>query len=128
VQHRVLMHSDYREQIEKWRDKAKPLQDIVEQVLITDCTPFLFEATATGAGITVLPSYAARIDPRLVMVETGVQARVQFWLVVNVDRREIRRISEAIKWIKSVFDPRKNPWFLEEFVHPRDFDKRIQAP
>ena len=29
-----------------------------------------------------------------------------------------------IDWAVDAFDPRKNPWFRDEFIHPLDFNKQ----
>jgi len=42
-------------------------------------------------------------------------------LVFDGQRSEIPRYRETIAWLQRVFDPRKNPWFREEFIAPREF-------
>jgi DNA-binding transcriptional LysR family regulator len=121
LRHRILRHLDYVNQVERWRAKQKPLTELIDYAMRTDCGPFLVNATASGAGISSLPTYVAHVDPRLIMLEHGDLASMRFWLVFNGARGEIPRVRETISWLRGVFDKRDNPWFREEFIHPREF-------
>ena len=65
AQHRVLNHTLYAEN-PGWKEKTAQIAALVEPTLMTDCSASLLQATASGAGIAVMPSYAARLDKRLV--------------------------------------------------------------
>ena len=48
-------------------------------------------------------------------------------MTYHPDARSIRRVALFIDWLRTVFDPRRFPWFGDEFIHPRDI-ARGQAP
>ncbi len=57
-------------------------------------------ATATGAGIALLPCFVAEGDDRLVRVlKDDVAINQSFWLVVREDVRHNRRIEVFVKWL-----------------------------
>jgi DNA-binding transcriptional LysR family regulator len=128
LDHRMLTHFDYREQQERWRAKIGPLREIVDPAFTSDCSPCILAATAAGAGVATMPTYVAQFEPRVAMLDTGVHARLQFWLVFDRERGELARYKQAIKWLRSVFDPRANPWFRGEFIDPKDFASMISEP
>lgn len=120
--HRLLNHSLYCEQ-PGWREKTPQITALVEPTLMTDCSAALLHATASGAGISVMPSYAARLDPRLVALPIPPLASVRLWLSYNENARRVPRIRSVVEWMRDVFDRKKNPWFREEFITPNVFDK-----
>lgn len=120
-QHRILLHTAYQNQVERWMAKARPVMEAVDAGFVTDDGPALLMAARCGAGIAVLPSYAAWLEPELRLLEVGQLARLRFWMIFDKDRGDIVRCRRVIDWIKSVFDHRTNPWFREEFISPQDF-------
>jgi DNA-binding transcriptional LysR family regulator len=126
-QHRMLMHTSYIAQA-GWKPKQQPLQEILDYAVRTDCGPALVETTASGGGISSMPTYVARVDERLVPLEVGGElARVRFWLVYDRERGQLPRLRETIEWLRRVFDPAANPWFREEFIQPEEFEDAITA-
>jgi DNA-binding transcriptional LysR family regulator len=125
VNHKVLSHIDYTEQQDRWRSKMKPLQDLIDPIMQSDCAPFILSSVAAGAGVASMPSYCGLIDQRLAVVDDTEHARVRFWAVFDRERGELPRVRETINWLKSVFDMRTNPWFREEFIPPEEFQERL---
>lgn len=125
--HRMLMHTGYVSQTERWRPKQKALQDILDYAVRTDCGTSLVAITANGGGIASMPTYVARVDPRLVMLSFGELARIRFWLVFDRERGQLPRVRETIEWLRRVFDPAVNPWFREEFIAPSEFENAMRA-
>jgi hypothetical protein len=41
-------------------------------------------------------------------------------MTCHPDARSIRRVSLFIDRLRTLFDPKKYPWFGDEFIHPRD--------
>ena len=120
-QHRVLNHTHYTENA-GWKDKTAQIAGLVEPTIITDCSASLLSATAAGAGIAVMPSYASRLDSRLVALPTPPLASVKIWLSFHESARRVPRIRTVVTWMRDIFDRKKNPWFREEFVPPSLFD------
>jgi DNA-binding transcriptional LysR family regulator len=121
AQHRVLNHTMYGEN-PGWKDKTAQIAALVEPSILTDCSAALLNATATGAGIAVMPSYAARVEPRLVALPVPPLASVKVWLSFHESARRVPRIRAVVTWMREMFDRRKNPWFRDEYVPPSLFE------
>jgi DNA-binding transcriptional LysR family regulator len=119
--HRVLHHSLYAE-TPGWKDKTSQIAALVEPAIVTDCSAALLQATASGAGISVMPSYAARLDSRLSALPIPPLASVKVWLSYHETARRVPRIRTVVDWMREIFDRKKNPWFREEYVPPSLFD------
>jgi DNA-binding transcriptional LysR family regulator len=120
--HRLLNHTLYSEQ-PGWRDKTAQISSLAEPAITTDCSAALLHATASGAGISVMPSYAARLDPRLTPLPIPPMASVRLWLSYHENARRVPRIRSVVDWMREVFDRKRNPWFREEFIPPSQFDR-----
>jgi DNA-binding transcriptional LysR family regulator len=119
--HRVLNHTLYSEN-PGWKDKTAQIAALVEPSMLTDCSASLLQATASGAGISVMPSYAARLDSRLVALPIPPLASVKVWLGFHESARRAPRVRNVVTWMRLMFDRRKNPWFREDYVPPSLFD------
>ena len=78
-------------------------------------------AVVEGAGIGMLPSYAATLDADLTPLDLGVERRHDIWMSCHADAARIARVRLTMDWLKKVFDSRKYPWFRDEFIHPDKF-------
>lgn len=119
--HRVILHSAYRASDPGLSERAGHIHGLANFTTTTDSSAAMVEMVANGAGLAMMPSYASLFDDRLVMVDSPPLAQVRFWLVYREAMRDSARIQVVTDWVKSVFDRTRNPWFREEFVHPRDF-------
>jgi len=119
--HRVLNHSLYTE-TPGWKEKTPQIAALVEPTILTDSSAGLLQATACGAGISVMPSYAARLDSRLTALPIPPLASVKVWLSYHETARRVPRIRTVVDWIREIFDRKRNPWFREEFVPPSLFE------
>ena len=119
--HRVLNHMHYTEN-PGWKDKTAQIAALIEPTILTDCSASLLNATAAGVGIAVMPSYASRLDSRLIALPVPPLASVKIWLSFHESARRVPRIRTVVTWMRDIFDRRKNPWFREEFVPPSLFD------
>jgi len=119
--HRVLNHTLYTEN-PGWKEKTSQIAALVEPTIVTDTSAALLSATASGAGISVMPSYAARLDSRLTALPIPPLASVKVWLSYHETARRVPRIRTVVDWMRDIFDRKKNPWFREEYVPPSLFD------
>jgi DNA-binding transcriptional LysR family regulator len=119
--HRVLNHTLYSE-TPGWKEKTAQIAALVEPTILTDCSAALLQATAAGAGISVMPSYAARLDSRLVPLPIPPLASVKVWISYHESARRVPRIRTVVTWMRDIFDRKRNPWFREEYVPPSLFD------
>jgi DNA-binding transcriptional LysR family regulator len=82
---------------------------------------------AKGAGIGWLPTYVPAIAARIVPLELEVRFPFDVWLTYHPDAARISRVRHMIDWIVDSFDPRKYPWFRDEFIHPNDLPKEYRG-
>lgn len=126
AQHRVLNHTLYATN-PGWKDNTAHIAALVEPTLVTDCSASLLQAAASGAGIAVMPSYAARLDPRLIALPIPPLASVKVWLGFHESARRAPRVRTVVAWARQMFDRRRSPWFREDFVPPALFDASMAA-
>ena len=69
-----------------------------------------------GGGIGALPTYAPLLSPELVPILPEFDLRRDVWLVYPPDIIRIDRVMAVMKWVKSIFDPVRHPWFREDLV------------
>ncbi|WP_158085579.1 LysR family transcriptional regulator [Henriciella aquimarina] len=119
--HSCLLHSGYINQIDSWSTRAHDLKKALTYAVITNSGTVLREACAAGAGIALLPSYLAEIDPRLKPLHLQEIAPIRFWIVYTHRLQQLSRGRIVIDWIRRQFSPDVSPWFMDTFVHP---DKR----
>lgn len=81
-----------------------------------------------GLGIGALPSYAPAISSDLVPLEFGVIDARDIWLVYRADAKRVGRVRKTVDWIVQSFDPRRYPWFRDEFIHPNRFGEMYKGP
>jgi DNA-binding transcriptional LysR family regulator len=82
---------------------------------------------AKGAGIGMLPSYAYAIGAQVVPLDIGLYRPVDIWLAYHPDAGRIPRVRRMLDWIIDSFDPKKFPWFRDEFIHPRDLPEKVEG-
>lgn len=125
-QHKVAIHLDHLEQLERWKDKVKPLQDLIDPVVTTDSGNFYVQSVLDGVGVAAMPTYFSHFAPELVMVNTGEFASARFWLVFDRENGERARVREVILWLKGLFELKRNPWFREELILPEEFGALLE--
>ena len=84
-------------------------------------------AVGSGAGIGWLATYASAIAGGLVPIDLEARRMSDVWLTYHPDVARIPRVREVIDWVIASFDPRRFPWFRDEFVHPREFAKMYRG-
>jgi hypothetical protein len=79
----------------------------------------LVEACAAGAGIAAMPSYVSEFEDRLMpLIDVKPLATVKFWLAYTERVRNMEASQPVLHWIRSCFDPGRNPCFREIYVPP----------
>jgi DNA-binding transcriptional LysR family regulator len=81
-------------------------------------------AIVSGAGIGILPTYVNAVRDDLVMLDIAPAYPIDIWITYHADTRKIPRVRKTIEWLSEAFDPRRHPWFRDEFVHPRKFARK----
>ncbi|HET7086643.1 MAG TPA: LysR family transcriptional regulator [Rhizomicrobium sp.] len=119
--HRLVIQSDderqYLEIYEKVLGGLSP-----EKLVAFRCNTSTTHMAATmdGIGIGALPTYLQAIGGALVPVlDVGVSHDI--WLVFRADAKRVPRIRKTIEWVTQCYNPRRFPWFRDEFIHPDRF-------
>ncbi len=84
-------------------------------------------AIAKGAGIGLLPTYATALGARVVPLDIDLRRPFDIWLTYHPDAKRIPRVRYLIDWIIEAFNPKKFPWFRDEFIHPNDLPKSYRG-
>jgi DNA-binding transcriptional LysR family regulator len=76
-------------------------------------------AISKGAGIGLLPTYAAALGSEVVPIDIENMHRpFDIYLTYHPDLSRTPRVRELIDWLIKAFDSRRFPWFRDEFIHP----------
>ena len=54
-------------------------------------------------------------------LEIDFDTQIDIWLTFRSDAKRIARIRGTIDCLIQIYDPRRFPWFRDEFVHPARF-------
>ena len=49
------------------------------------------------------------------------------WLTYHPDAVRIPRVRRMVDWLIDAFDPRRFPWFRDEFIHPKDLPREYRG-
>jgi DNA-binding transcriptional LysR family regulator len=125
--HRMVRHIGHREQTKTWDPKIQAVIALGGTHFLTNSSMAMLAAIRNGAGIGPLPTYVARYEPELVMLDLELTAHPVLFLRHDPASVRQTRVQKVKDWLIEVFDPTSQPWYREEFVHPRDFD-RLAGP
>lgn len=84
-------------------------------------------AIAKGVGIGWLPTYASALGGRIVPLNLDLVFPFDIWLTYHPDVSRIPRVRKLIDWIISSFDPKRFPWFRDEFIPPADLMRKYNG-
>jgi len=93
----------------------------------TNVSSGLLWAISKGAGIGWLPTYVSAIAARVVPVEAVINFPFDIWLTYHPDSVRIPRVRRMVDWLIDAFDPKRFPWFRDEFIHPNDLPREYQG-
>ena len=100
------------------------LPDIEDVISIrTNASAAHFYAVEMGVGIGGLATYAPALGADVVPVDIGVRHQLDIWMTYHPDVRSVPRVVTFTEWLRSLFDPKRYPWFADEFIHPNDLRK-----
>lgn len=84
-----------------------------------------FWAVAKGAGIGFLPTYVRAVSRSTRAIDIGVHLRRDVYLVHHPDAARFPEVRQALNWLRDAFDKTRYPWFADDFIHPKDFERRF---
>ena len=116
--HKLLMHTDYVHQVERWSSYVKQVKEAIDYSTITNSSTALKTLCEYGGGIAVLPTYVSLIAPDLVPLALPPAAPIQFWITYTERVRRSPAGMVALDWLLSIFNSADYPHFGDDFVHP----------
>jgi len=99
---------------------------LLRKRFVTNSSASSFNAIRLGAGLSVLPTAVLSIAPELVMLDLPVTSH-QLWMVRHRDVGKSARIRQVEAWLRQIFEPRTQPWYRAEFIHPSEFARFPRA-
>ena len=107
--------------VENWEKKSRALRDLVTPSLSANNCSVILSAVLNGAGVSMLPTYMARLHPELLMLDYGIIYTYNFWLVQSQHTTRQDRVNKTADWICDIFNPDENLWFQQDYVRPSEF-------
>lgn len=119
--HRVVLQFAEQTAMKELYDRVAPGVPQVGFVsLRTNVSSAHYWAIAKGAGIGWLPTYACAIGARVIPINLDLRFSFDVWLTYHQDANRIPRVRRMIDWVIEAFDPKRFPWFRDEFIHPNE--------
>jgi len=107
--------------IDEWERKSRALRELATPSLSANSCAIILSAVLNGGGITMLPSYMAKLYPELIMLDYGILYSYNFWLVRSPHTARLARVNTVADWMVDVFSSTEQPWFNQDYIHPQDF-------
>lgn len=103
--------------------------EIAERIvaLRTNFASAHYWAIAKGAGIGMLPNYAAAIGGDLVPLDLGFRIPVDLWLAVHPEMVKTARHRAVVEWLDSCFDAETYPWFGDRYMTPAEIEASLSG-
>lgn len=122
ARHRFVIQSDDERQWQAFYERAFRGLSPADLVFFRNNVASTHLAAITsGIGIGALPTYLQALGADLVPLSVGIEETHDIWLAFRADAKKIARIRKTIEWITECYDPRRFPWFRDEFIHPDRF-------
>ena len=124
--HRLLDLAVYLSDMGSWASWSRG-EITTNALLFTNLTGCLAESVRLGAGIALLPTYAAVVDHDFVPIEVGVRFTIPIYVSYQRDAVKKWPVRSTLDFIRNhVFDKKNMPWFREGFAAPElDWSKRL---
>lgn len=130
ARHKVVLQVAEQTRAEEGFSALFPdVQKVGMVALQTNVASALVWAVVNGAGLGMVPTYLSVMDCPLVPVDVGnIRFAFDIWLTFHPEVGEIPRVRRLISFLVEAFDPKHNPWFRDDFIHPRDLMAPPDAP
>jgi DNA-binding transcriptional LysR family regulator len=126
--HRIVLQVSEQTAMQEIYDRLAPdIPQVGFVALRTNVGSAHLWSIAKGAGIGWLPTYVPAIAARIVPIELDLRFQFDVWLTYHPDAVRIPRVRRMIDWLIDAFEPRKYPWFRDEFIHPNDLPKEYRG-
>lgn len=121
LNHRIADLVSYGAQQTHWPKEASAIKQMMNPSLTTDNSLALVEAVRAGTAISMIPTYAAKVQPDLVHVDLGLEVPITLWMVYHPDQRRVTRVRKVLDWLREIFDGTRYPWFRKDYLPPSTF-------
>jgi DNA-binding transcriptional LysR family regulator len=121
----MVWHTSHREQTHTWNPKLAAVYTLAATHLLSNSSAATLTAIKEGVGLGVLPTCVATFEPELVMLDLEPMAHPVIFLRHEPVALRQSRVQRVKEWLEQVFDPTNQPWYREEFIHPREFDRLV---
>jgi DNA-binding transcriptional LysR family regulator len=132
VRHRLVMqYSDQGRGNEYYNAVFPGCPQTGFMAMRTDVSTAMYAAVLSGVALGWLPTYYFAIGTHVLPLDIGPVAYFDIWLSYHPDVGKLPRVRRMIDWTVEVFDPKQNPWFRDELIHPREFEnsqRRLKTP
>jgi len=105
-------------------DKGYKAKIVLPQDLLDNATLNVFSVTIVRPdGSEETKPLPAR-DMLQIIAATNLKQRSRMsTLYYHAEARHSPAVRATIDWLKAAFDPVQHPWFADNFLHPRDFER-----
>ena len=124
----VVVEDEERRWEEDYRKMFPGVSPAKQVVLRNNVSSAHAAAVLNGAGIGSLPTYVRAVGIGLVPLYPDTIHGADIWLTYRADAKRTARIQQTIEWVMQVYDPRRYPWFRDEFIHPDRFAELYKGP
>jgi len=128
TQHRMVRHTSHREQTHTWNPKLAAVNALAGTHLLSNSSAATLMAIKAGVGLGILPTFVTTMEPELVMLDLEPMAHPVLFLRHEPVATRQSRVQRVKEWLQQVFDPTNQPWYRDEFIHPREFERLTNAP
>jgi DNA-binding transcriptional LysR family regulator len=119
TRHRIVVFSDDAGTWEEpWRRFFGEISPAGLVVLRNNLASAHYTAIVQGNGIGALVTAVQAMGADLVPLNIDVDTKYDIWLSYRPEAKRIARIRKTIDWLIQIYDPRRFPWFRDEFIHP----------
>jgi DNA-binding transcriptional LysR family regulator len=127
TQQRMVRHTSHREQPHTWNPKLAAVNALAGTHLISNSSAATLMAIKHGVGLGILPTQVLNFEPDLVMLDLEPMAHPVLFLRHDPSAVRQSRVQRVKDWLLDIFNPATNPWYREEYIHPRDFARLAPA-
>lgn len=121
--HRLVMqYSNQGRGSEFYNEVFKSRPQIGFMAMRTDASTAMYAAVLSGLALGWLPTYYFAIGTQVLPLDVGPPTYFDIWLSYHPDTGKLPRVRRMIDWAIEAFRPQSNPWFRDDFVHPREFE------
>ena len=117
--HRLLDLAVYLADMGSWASWSRE-EAATHTVLFTNLSACLAEAVRHGAGIALLPTYAALVDDAFVPLDIGVRFQAPIYISYQRDATKKWPVRATLDFLRTdVFDRKGMPWFKDALCRAR---------